>query len=139
MTDNIIPTTEEVTELLGGPTAMRELVKTVLLYSADDIIGNLRGDNAHDHIEDDCGDDMHGALTLAYRLQGAWHNGGEHSLSSELVMLARDDDMADLDTVSGMDLSDLRMNHACGGICAELDAAVKKIRGELLHLPVEEE
>jgi hypothetical protein len=46
--DTIIPTTDEVVAAVGGIDKMRELVKTVLLYAADDVIGNLREPNPYD-------------------------------------------------------------------------------------------
>jgi hypothetical protein len=89
-------------------------------------------------MEDDCGDYMHAAMKLATELHEAWHNGGEHSTATQLVMWARDDDMADTDEVRGMDLSDLRMNHAGDGICPALDDAVKAVRDKCLHLSIED-
>jgi hypothetical protein len=141
--DTIIPTTDEVVAAVGGFDKMRELVKTVLLYAADDVISNLRepssdGSGPHDHIEDDCGDYMHAAMKLATELHEAWFSGGEHSTATQLVMWARDDDMADTDEVRGMDLSDLRMNHAGDGICPALDDAVKAVRDKCLHLSIED-
>jgi hypothetical protein len=130
------PTAEEVTALLGGREAMRELVKTALRFAAADI-DHL---SAHDHIEDDCGDYLHAAMTIATELHGAWHNSGEHGVSDVLIGWAQSDPhYSPDDNLAGADKAVIRMDFAGDGVCPEVDAAVMAVRDKALGLSVEED
>jgi hypothetical protein len=109
-------------------TEIRNAVKAQLLFAAQ---AALSGAGEHDHIEDDCGDDIRNSLTPAQELHSAWHSSGVLESIDLLIEWSKDSEAADDE--SWHDGEEYRRSELCwlfgnGGVSPELEDLIAKIR-----------
>jgi hypothetical protein len=133
MTDDITARTERWLADHGlTENDIREVVKAQLLFAAEAITGGASPE--HDHIEDDCGDDIRNSMATAKELHSAWHNSGP--LETVEVLRTWAEDTTDDDLLStadpdrgGFDITVLyELGYANGGVSPALEDLIMKIR-----------